>query len=285
MKLLLLFFVTFSSLQAAYVFVGGSDVRSDSGETKVVANGLEYPLVHQVPMTGKQTHILVLSYENRSGSAFRLVSTLHPAVLDSGLPVIIPAIATGKKISEADVMAAIRNLVVNTDVDENMKFQFISCFSREINGRSHWEKFFSELFFQVGDRPIADSFIPMLCRNGVEFHKKIQLSPRLTDSMLVKIVRYSMYNDNTRHIYIEGLKRNSPEVNFITLDRLRGAADIPLVTAIKNLALSEEPRIQWAALMCLSTALERPIEAPSLADYIAEPQKFFDALAPILLKK
>lgn len=286
LKIIIFMLVVVANLSADYIFLSNPIVEDASGGTQVTSGGKLFLMNERMPVVGKQSRAFVLSEDIRSKNMFRLVDMLYPETLESNaLLRILPEIKAGEKISEKRVMAAITALIESSEVNNGVKYEFINCFSREIYGQERWEQFFNDLFVKFRDAPEVDYFLPLLCRNGVQFHSRIKLDSTLTDIMLRKIVGFSPYNDRTRHIYIEGLKRKAPEVNFVTLDRLRGAADIHVVDAVKNLALSEESRIQWAALMCLSTALERPIEAPSLADYIAEPQKFFDALAPILLKK
>lgn len=277
--------VVVAKLNADYLFISNPDVENDLDGTYVTSNGERLRMAKAIPMNGTQSVAFILSEDRLNKDVFKLVYTLYPETLkDEELLKLLPEILTGEKVPEKKVMETISALAENSEISEIVKFEFTNCFSREIYGQERWEEFFYDLFIRYKDASLVNSFLPLLCRNGVEFHSRIKPDSTLTDIMLLKIIRYSMYNDKTRHIFIEGLKREAPEVNFATLDILRGSADKYVVDAIKNLALSEDPRIQWAALMCLSTALERPVETPSLKDYVAQPQNFFDTLAPILLK-
>jgi len=265
------------SRAATYAFVSSfSTVVGGNSSSKIDAVKVEgrelklSPALDFLPVK-VSTEQTVLVLEASENNAFIYRSNLHISSFrnlalssqGSSQPLI--------EMSSSKLSRAVEQMVRRDDLLVGQKANTLVSLSKLIQQDAILETYYISLFNESSDPQVLNACVRMLCLNSKRFVDSLSDAAKIPDIKLNLLVQWLDYNKVTASIFREAISRSNDDVVFSAANKLRGDADVELVPQLKRLVLSDSPRTQWAAFMCLSNALNTPIEAPSLEEYIADP--------------
>jgi len=271
-----------AKLKADYIFIVSPSLQAQSAEgVEIRSGGKSYPIVGSVSSINPNTAdgIFLLTEENNSYRVLGLIDQGDNSVLSK----LSPQITANKKISRDKLAEVIDNLS-GKDVGGNINYFLVAAVAGEIQSDPFWDKYFTKLLNDTNDVTTLKAFIHNLGHNGKNLAEGLSNLENYSVTKLSLIINAFPYREETKSLYLEALKRNDVDLKFLTLDRLRGSADKYIIPFAKVAVKNNDLRVQWAGLMCLATALEISIEAPSLEEYITDPLPNSKRLSEALLK-
>ena len=276
-----------SSIFAQYVLLNKPDLHANpNGGFSLSSHTKTYTIAvnaRQFAISDGVVNALFLIKKASEGT-YDCVVVLDSNLADEKVCKYLDANGDGAEFDSSDLIRRVKALMDSPAGSVPGKYYIIARLSVLTRDDVDFDNFLVNEFLSSKNIAFVKSILPALCANSSSIAAQIIKQKQLDEDVFSSILKFLPYDSSSRVIFLNALSSGNDHLIYEALNKLRGVADKSIVPAARDAVLHGSPRSQWAAFMCLSTALKLPIDTPSLAAYEKTPEVYFKKLAQKLMK-